>query len=183
MEEKDTPTLIQHALRWGLIVGAISIAITCVLYAVDYAMLANWKTGILMFAILIGVTIYAGVNYRNEIGGFIPYGKAFQHGFVLMAVSGLIGTAFTMLLYTVIDPELPAKLTDVAIENAEKMLQGFGIPPDQMDKAMEDARRRTENQFSIKGIGMSYGIGLIIYAVLSLITSIFVKKNPPEELI
>jgi hypothetical protein len=183
MEEKETPTLFQHALRWGLIVGGISIALTCVAYAVDYAMLANWKFGIFVFALLIGLTIYAGINYRNEAGGFLAYGKAFQHGFMLMAISGLISTAFTALLYTVIDPELPAKLTEVALENAQKMMEGFGMPEDQMDQAMEDARKRTENQFSISGLAMSFGIGLIIYAVLSSITSIFVRKNPPDEVI
>jgi Protein of unknown function (DUF4199) len=183
MEEKETPSLFQHALKWGLIVGAISIALTCVAYAVDYAMLANWKFGIFIFVLLIGLTIYAGINYRNETGGLLPYGKAFQHGFLLMAISGLVSTAFTVLLYTVIDPELPSKLTDVALENAAAMMESFGMPEDQMDKAMEDARARTENQFSIAGLGMSYGIGLIIYAVLSLITSIFVRKNPPDEIV
>jgi hypothetical protein len=47
--------------------------------------------------LFIGLTIYAGINYRNEIGGFLPYGKAFQHGFVLMAVSGLISTIFAFI--------------------------------------------------------------------------------------
>ena len=183
MEEKETPSLFQHALKWGLIVGAISIALTCVAYAVDYALLANWKFGIFVIVLFIGLAIYAGINYRGETGGFIVYGKAFQHAFIMMAISGLISTAFTILLYTVIDPELPAKLTDVAIENAEAMMKNFGMPEDQMDKAMEDARKRTENQFSVSGLAMGYGIGLIIYAVLSLITSIFVRKNPPDEMI
>jgi len=183
MEEKDTPTLFQHALRWGLILGAVSIGLTCIFYAVDYSMLANWKMGIIMFAIFIGVAIYAGINYRNETGGFITYGKAFQYVFVVMAISGLISVVFNMVLYTLIDPELPQKLTEVALENAQKMLEGFGMPEDKMDQAMEDARRRTENQFSISGLAMGYGIGLIIYAVLSLITAIFVRKNPPEEII
>jgi hypothetical protein len=69
------------------------------------------------------------------------------------------------------------------MENAEKMMESFGMPADQMDKALEDARTRTEGQFSVSGLAISYGIGLIIYAVLSLVTSIFVRKNPPEETI
>lgn len=183
MEEKETTSLFQHALKWGLIVGGISIALSIVSYAIDYSLLANWKFGIFVFCMLIGLAIYAGIGYRNEIGGFLPYGKAFQHGFILMAVSGLISTLFTVILYTVIDPELPAKLTDVAMENAQKMMESFGMPADQMDQALEDARKRTENQFSISGLAMGYGIGLIIYAVLAAITSIFVKKNPPDEVI
>lgn len=183
MEEKETTSLFQQALKWGLIVGGISIALTIVAYAVDYAMLANWKFGIFVFAMFIGLAIYAGISYRNEIGGFLPYGKAFQHGFILMAVSGLISTLFSIILYTVIDPELPAKLTEVTLENTQKMMEGFGMPEDQMDKAMEDARSRTENQFTVSGLALAYGIGIIVYAVLSLITAIFVRKNPPDEVI
>ncbi|MCX8490434.1 MAG: DUF4199 domain-containing protein, partial [Cyclobacteriaceae bacterium] len=85
-------------------------------------------------------------------------------------------------LYTVIDTELPAKLTDVSIENTEKMMESFGVPEDQMDKAMEDAKTRAEGQFSGIGAVKSYGFGLIFYAIVSLITSIFVKRNQPEEM-
>jgi len=183
MEEKQTVTLFQHAIKWGLIVGGISIALTCVIYAIDYALLANWKTGISFFVMFIGLAIYAGINYRNEIGGFLSYGKAFQHGFVLMAISGLVSAVFMIILYNVIDPELPEKLTKVGIENAQAMMESFGLPEDQMDKAMEDTRKRTENQYTVSGTAMGYGIGLIIYAVLSLITAIFVKKNEPEEVL
>lgn len=182
MEEKET-SVFQHALRWGGIVGVISIALTGIAYAVDYSYLADWKFGIFVLLLFLGLTIYAGINFRNEIGGFLAYGKAWQHGFVLMAISGLISTAFTILLYTVIDPELPSKLTDVAMENAQKMMESFGMPADQMDKALEDAKGRTENQFTAVGLLTSYGIGLIIYAVIALITAIFVRKNPPEEAI
>lgn len=182
MEEKETTSLFQHALKWGLIVGGISIALTCVIYAVDYALLANWKTGIVIFVMFIGLAIYGGINYRNEIGGYLSYGKAFQHGFILMAISGLVSSIFMVLLYTVIDPELPEKLVKVGMENAQAMMESFGMPEDQMDKAMEDARKRTENQYTVSGTSMGYGIGLIIYAVLSLITAIFVRKNEPVEL-
>jgi hypothetical protein len=183
MEEQESPNLFQHALRWGLIVGAVSIVLTGTLYAIDYTMLANWKTGIFVFALFIGLAIYAGINYRGEAGGYLTYGKAFQHAFILMAVSGLLSTIFNIVLYTIIDPELPDKLAEATMETTRAMMERFGMPEDQMDKALEDARQRTQNQFTAVGLVMSYGIGLIIYAILSSITSIFVKKNPPEEMI
>jgi hypothetical protein len=184
MEETTTPqvSLFQHAAKWGLIFGGASIALTAVAYAVDYTLLADWKFGIFIFLILLGATIYAGLNYRNQIGGFLTYGKAFQHGFILLAISGIISTLFTLLLYTVIDSELPAKLTDVTIENTQKMMEGFGMPEDKLDQAMEDAKERAKGQFSAFGLVKAYGFGLIFYAIISLITSIFVKKNQPEEM-
>ena len=185
MEETTTPqgSLFQHAAKWGLILGGVSIALTVIAYAVNYTILADWKFVIFVLLLLLGATIYAGINYRNEIGGFLPYGKAFQHGFVLLAISGIISTIFMILLYTVIDTELPAKLTEVSIENAQKMMESFGMPEDKMDQAIEDARKRSEGQFSAIGSIKSYGFGLIFYAIVSLITSIFVRKNPPEEVI
>jgi len=183
MEETSTPTqptLFQNAIKWGLIMGAVSIVLTITFYAVDYSMLADWKFGILFILIFIGLTIYAGINYRNQIGGFMPYGKAFQHGFVMMAVCGIVSTIFMILLYTVIDPELPQKLIDASIEKAEAMMESFGVAGDQMEKALEDARKRSEGQFSAMGALKNYGFGLIFYAIIALITSLFVRKNQPE---
>jgi len=184
MEETTTPqvSFVQHAAKWGSILGGVSIVLTIIAYAADYTILADWKFGIFVLVLLLGATIYAGINYRKEIGGFVSYGKAFQHGFVLLAVAGVISTVFMILLYTVIDTELPAKLTDVTIQNTEKMMESFGMPEDQMDKAMEDARERAVGQFSAIGSIKSYGFGLIFYAIVSLITSIFVKRNQPEEM-
>ncbi len=184
MEETTTPpvSFLQHAAKWGLIFGAVSIALTIIAYAVDYTMLADWKFGIFVLVLLFAATIYAGINYRTELGGFLTYGKAFQHGFVMLAVSGLISTAFMIVLYTVIDSELPAKLTEVSIENAQKMMERFGMPEDQMDKALEDARERALGQFSGIGSIKSYGFALIFYAIVASITSIFVRKNQPEEM-
>lgn len=185
MEDTSTtqPSIFQHALRWGLIMGGISIALTVVLYAIDYTMLADWKTGIFILLLMLGLTIYSGINYRNQIGGFIPYGKAFQHGFIFLAITGIVSTLFMILLYTVIDPDLPSKLIDVSMEKAQAMMESFGMPEDKMDQAMEDARRRSEGQFSALGSIKGYGFALIFYAIISLITSLFVRKNPPDEMI
>jgi predicted ferric reductase len=167
MEESTTPkvSLAQHAAKWGAIIGGGSIVLTLLIYIVDYTLLADWKM-IVLLLVFLGLVIYAGINYRNQIGGFLPYGKAFQHAFITFAVLGIVSTAFTVILYTVIDSELPAKLTEVALENTQKMMENFGVPEDQMDKAMEDAKERSADQF---------------YAILSLIGALFVRKNEPVE--
>ncbi len=182
MEESSTPkvSLVQHAAKWGAIIGGASLVLTLLIYIIDYTLLANWKMILLLLVFLV-LVVLAGINYRNQIGGFLPYGKAFQHSFITFAVMGIISTIFSIVLYTVIDPELPGKLTDVTIENTQKMMESFGVPEDQMDKAMEDAKARSAGQFSASGLVMSYGIGLIIYAILSLIVALFVRKNEPVE--
>ncbi len=174
-------SLFQHAFRWGAIVGGVSIAITIVLYVIDYALLADWKM-LLLLVLFLGLVIYAGINYRNQAEEF-PYGKAFQHAFLVFAVSGIISTIFMILLYTVIDPELPSKLTEVSIENARQMMENFSLPEDKIDEAVEDAKKRSVDQFSAVGLITSFGFGLIFYAVLSLIGAIFTKKSQPAEMV
>ena len=178
--ETVAPTLPSHAARYGAIMGGISVVITLLLYAVDYTMMAKWWVGLLMFAISIGVVIYGGINYRNQTTGYISYGKAYQHGYLTFLIGGLIGSIFSILLYTVIDPELPEKLTDAVIENTEEMMRGFGAPEDQIETQLDKMREDMPNTFSAMGVIKQFGIGLIIYAVLTAITSLFVKKNEPE---
>lgn len=178
--ETSAPTLPSHAARFGGIMGGISVVFTLLIYAVDYTLMAKPWFGLLMFAISIGIVIYAGINYRNQTTGYLSYGKAFQHGYITFLVGGLIGSIFSILLYTVIDPELPEKLTDAVIENTESMMRGFGAPEDQIETSLDQMRVDMPNTFSAMGVLKQFGWGLIIYAVLTAITSLFVKKNEPE---
>lgn len=181
MEQQEKGTMFNHAIKWGVINGAIGILIYVILYVVDYSLMVNWKFGIV--GLLIGLTLisYATVDYRNSIGGYLSYGKAWQHGFVAFAISGIISMIFLALLYNVIDTELPAKLTETTLDNTREMMAGFGMPEDQIDGEVEKARERTENQFKIGGQALSYGISLIIFAILACVTAIFGKRNPPVD--
>jgi uncharacterized membrane protein (DUF106 family) len=177
----STPSLLNHALRFGAIFGGIGIVSTMLLYAIDYTLLANWKTAILLIVLYFALVIYSGINYRNQIGGYISYGKAFQHSFIVLAIGGLVSIIFSILLYSVIDPELPQKLTDVTVENTEKMLEGFGVPEDKMEESLDKIRESTPKSFSPVGQLINYLWAILVYAVISAITSLFVKKNEPLE--
>lgn len=178
-EEKAPTTLMNHAIRWGLIVGLISGVLSLLYYAIDYSLMADWKVGLFSMAIYIGFTIYAGINFRNETGPYLSFGKAYQHGFLVFAISGLIATVVGILLFQVIDTELGGKVTEVALEKTEEMMNNFGAPQGQIDQAMEDTRKRMEDQYTILGQLKGYGIILIVSAVLALITGLIVRKSEP----
>jgi hypothetical protein len=174
------PNLFKHALRWGAILGGIGCAITGLLYAVDLSLLADWKIAIFLLVFFLGMVIYAGINYRKEAGGYLSYGKAFQHGYITLLVSAFISIIFQILLYHVIDPSIPEQLTDATIEKTEQMLTGFGMSGDALEKALDQARIDTPGRFTVAGLLKQFGWGFLIYAIISLITSIFVKKNEPQ---
>jgi hypothetical protein len=182
MEENTSPapSLLNHAAKWGAILSAISILVVMLLYVVDYTLMAGFTFIIIIMVVGLGFVIYAGINYRNEIGGYIPFGKAFLHGLIVFAVSGAISTIFNLLLYNVIDPDLPANLTEAIIENTRSTMERFGAPSDSIDEALDKMREDMPKNFSTFGVIKNFFTGMIWYAILSLITGLIVRKNQPE---
>jgi hypothetical protein len=181
-ETTEQPTLMSHVIKWGLIVGGVSITMTILLYAIDYTLMVQLKTLFGLLLVYFGITIYAGIDYRKSVGGYLPYGKAFIHGFGVLAVSGLVATIFSFILYNVIDSELPQKLTDASIENTRQMMEGFGADEAAIDKGLEDARERTAKQFTPVGQLIGFASILFFSAFMALISALFVRKNEPVEL-
>ena len=177
----ETPTLVNHAAKWGAITATISIVITLLIYIIDYTVMVQIKFMLISLALYLGITIYAGIEYRKSIGGFIDYGKAYLHGFIVFALSGLIGTFFQILLFKVIDSELSAKLVDAAVENTQAIMERFGAPADSMDEALDKARVDTEARFTLIGMLKGYMWSVIVSGVLALITGLVVRKRQPVD--
>lgn len=175
-------TLISHVIRWGLILAACSILITVAMYVINEALMVQLKVLFISLLLYLGLTIYAGIDYRKQAGGYLSYGNAFVHGFLVLALSGLVGTAFNIVLYQVIDTELAQRLTDAAIENQREMMIGFGAPEDQIDEALEQAREQTADRFTVSGMALGYVFALIFSAIMALISALFVRKNQPLEM-
>jgi len=185
METNETtqqPTLVNHAVKFGGILAAISIVLVLLIYAIDYTLMAGFTFLIIFLVVGLSFVIYAGINYRNAIGGYIPYGKAFFHGFVVLAVSGIISTVFNILMYYVIDPNLPQNLTEAIIANTEATMAKFGAPQDSIDEAIAKMRDEMPGNFTIVGLLWGYCKALIWYAIMCLITGLVVRKNQPETM-
>jgi hypothetical protein len=180
--ESEQPSLYNHAAKFGAIMGIISIALVIVLYVVSLAFMATFKFLLLILVITIGFVIYAGINYRNETGGYLSFGKAYLHGVAVMLVAGLLSLVFNLVLYSVIDPELPQKMTDIVIENTESMMAGFGAPQASIDEAIDKMKIDLPEQFSTTGMLIGFWKQLVGYLIFALITALFVRKNQPVEM-
>ena len=174
--------MVRHAMKWAIIMGIVSILFAIVLYVIDYTLMVQLKVLFIALALYFGIVIYGGIEYRNAVGGYLSYGKAWQHAMIVFAISSLISTLFNLLFYNVIDPELPAKLTEASVENQRAMMQSFGAPEDSIDQALEQGRKNAADQFTPWGMTKGYGIILIVSGVLAAISSIFVKKNERVEM-
>jgi hypothetical protein len=176
MEEQETP--MQAAIKPGLTIGLISLAITYLAYFINSSLLASGWFGLVSLVVMASLIIYFGIQYRSEIGGFITFGAAFNFSFVTMVLSGIVSLIGIMLLYQVVDPSLPQVLADEAFQTSLKTMESLGanpdaLPPDQL----EGMRKATADSFTVMGQIKGFGFLLIFYAIVALILGAILKKR------
>lgn len=176
MEEQESP--FQAAVRPGLTIGLVSLALTFIAYFIDSTLLASAWFGLVAIVIFFVLIIYFGKQYRTEIGGFMTFGTAFNYSFITMIISGLVGLVGQILLFQVIDPSLPGVLADISFESSLRMMESLGANPDSMDPAvLDDMRKTTASSYTLAGQLKNFGFGLIAYAVIALILGAILKKQ------
>ncbi|SDA93548.1 Protein of unknown function [Algoriphagus alkaliphilus] len=169
---------MQAAVKPGLTIGLISLAITYLAYFIDSSLLASGWFGLVSLVIMAVLLIYFGTQYRTEIGGFMTFGTAFNFSFIAMIISGIVGLIGMLLLYQVIDPSLPQLLADEAFQTSLKTMESFGANPDALPPAqLEEMRKATADSFTVIGQIKGFGFLLIFYALVALILGAILKKR------
>ena len=171
----------EEVLKGGLLISGVSILITMLTYIINDGRLdSGFWLSLLTIIINIGVVVYVGISFRNAIGGFMTYKETLKFLTLTLLVAYLVGTIFNMLLYNVIDPDLPQKMKEYSIETTEAISLWFGAPPEAIDAGIAEIQEQDfEEQFSPMGLIKSAPLGVLGIFIFSLIVSIFVKKEEP----
>jgi hypothetical protein len=176
MEEQQSP--FQSAIKPGLTIGLVSLALTFIAYFIDSTLLGSAWFGLVAIVVFFVLIIYFGKQYRAELGGFMSFGTAFNFSFITILISGLVGLVGQILLFQVIDPSLAGVLADQAFETQMSMMAKFGQDPDTMDPALlEQMKTSTVDSFTLMGQLKTFGFGLIVYAIIALILGAILKKK------
>ena len=180
MEDLKTPEVIYEsnepfmptAIRWGLISAGVSIV---------YALVANLlglSTSQTTLNTIIGLVIVGVISYlcvkshKEELGGFISFGRAFLVSFIALLISGLISSIFNFIYMNYIDPTM----MDQILEMSQGMYESMGFTEDQIEMALEEAKKGMENPISI--VWGIVGVG-IFAAIIALITAALMKDERP----
>ncbi|MCH2197770.1 MAG: DUF4199 domain-containing protein [Flavobacteriales bacterium] len=170
----------QKAITYGVIGGLVSIAATLVMYIVNPALLASFWIMMLFIPVQIVFVVLGTIAARKNAGGYMPFGKAFLNAFVCGMVMSLLGVLFQIMLFHVIDPELPAYLMEEAMQNTAEMMSKFGMPEEAMQEAMAQAGEDIEKGFSVAGMFGNLITSVFFWGFIGLIVGLIVKRNPPE---
>jgi len=132
--------------------------------------LTRFISSILSYGPLVMAIIYAQMRHREELGGYMSFGRAFSTGFRVGATSGLFIGLLFVLYYKVLDRPALDHLMDIAVEKAggdDKAIRGVKLMQPYM------------------GIFIGFGaaVSFTIYGlVISLIGAAVFKKERPLTL-
>ena len=172
MEQKPA-SMLKSSLTSGIYIGVALILISVIMYVAGI-MFETWAQYI-SYPILILGAVYAQVTYKKSLGGEMAYGKAVGVGVLALIFASVLSSIYAYVLYTVIDPEL---IDQIRIMTEQRLVEQGNIPEEQMDQVLEMSMR-----FQKPAIMAIMGIfgGALIGLIVSLITAIFTKKNPSDE--
>ncbi len=168
------------AVKFGLFLGLTLIVLISLAYAIDLNLFTKWWFGIGIMAVVVAFSCISAVRNRAQAGGFLSFKDTFISFFLTFLIGLTIYTAFSILLFNVIDPEAKAIITENVIKYTVDMMQGFGAKPADINKIIEEMKTTDSFGFAGQAKGMIWNI--IIYSIIGLIASLIIKRERPQSL-
>jgi len=167
---------MNSAVKYGVALGVISIAIQIIMYAIGDATNA-WIPSV----IGIGAFIYFCVLIRKDVGGYITFGEAFKAFLVMGLIGAVIQTVYTYVFYNFIDPDLAITIKEQTIEMTESTLENFNVPQEDIDTQIDELREK--DFFSVSQILQGFALANLPIALIgSAILAAIFKKSDPKNL-
>jgi hypothetical protein len=154
----------------GLILALVGIVYSLVMYFLDLTL--NKVQGYVFIVVLLVILYFLLKSYRdNYRHGLITYGESVGAGVIISLYYVLVMAVFTYILYTVIDPGLITK----QLAQAEDGMRAKG----NLTEAQIDAGMKFTEKIMKPGMMVIISIffGMIWATIVSLIVSIFIKKE------
>lgn len=169
------PSLKSIIITYGLLLGGISVVFQLMLFFLDMHYKNDTTAGIVSLVIMIGIMLYAFIQYRKSNEGFLSLGEALKMGIGIALVSALIGVVYTQILMNVLDPDTMQKQMELSMETLK------AENPEIPQEALETARSMQEKMSSpLILTAIQIVFALFFGFIISLIGGLIVKKSRPE---
>lgn len=175
MEEKEI-TISKNSLNSALPVSVAIIVLSILYYVFDISGSGIW--GYLLYAILLAGIVWGTIKLRDKYrGGILSYGQCFSSGLLIGLYTGIITAVYTFVFYKFFAPEQIQVLLNKVEE--EMLMRSPGLSDQELDLALG----MTAKFMTPFGLAFSSFFGMLIAGlILSLIVSIFLKRETPKTL-
>ena len=176
MEENSTSLAVTTrsvGIRYGIIMGTISIVLFLVFVIVDiemYLKIGRWISTCMAIAMVILAHLY----FKKNGDGFMNYGQGIGIAFWTGLISSVVGSVFNYIYIKFIDQSMITAIREGAIRE----MQEKGQSDEQIEMAMKFVDMFT-NAEAMLFFGLF--VGILMMVVIGLIVTIFTQKAQPES--
>jgi len=178
METKNS--LFSSALKTGLIIGVISIALFLIMYVADIKPVGIMMPIVILLlslAISIIVLVIYLKKYRTSIDGFISFRDAFLYSLIAFTVSVIIYQFFTYIFILLVDPEYYKNIMEAQKTWMENYLTGK-VSDEQMSDTLDKIDKQAAEMGSISTALKNLLSSVVVGGIISLIVGAIMKKKP-----
>lgn len=166
---------MKHTVRYGILLGIVSIITVLVCYLINYKLLV-YQADIILFFVTFLMLVHAGLQLRKKRHGELSFFDALIHSFFIMLISGLVYSLFKFVLFDMVDPVLGEKLKEATLQQTIQWLDYFNASEDFIDSTLEEMR--VEETYGTSQIYRDYfSRSVYLGGGLSLIVALIVKKK------
>lgn len=171
--ESTQPTTGQFALRYGLLLGAVTVVFSLMLHFMDMQYDQGMAKNIISIVMLFGIILLAVIQFKKSNEGYISVSEALKVGVGTALIGGIIAIIYTMIYVNFIDPNFHEQIAELSragmMENNPEMTQ------EQMDTAIE-----MQQKFFWVTYPFILIFNIVVGFVISLIAGLIVKKGKNE---
>ena len=171
-------TIKQTAIKYGTYLALVNLSYLLYAYLVDQSVFTLKWPGILLFFCGLGFGMFSVAKFKQANDGYASFKEAFSAYMLTSIVAIFIGTVFTIILFSLIDPEFAAGIMDMILEKTLERFESSGINDEQIEKII--SRIEDSNPFGAMGQLKSATFSIMFNAILGLIVAAGMKKNKSE---
>ncbi len=165
--EQTQPKIGKFSVKYGLILGAISVVFGLMLYSMDAHASQDTSNTVINIVLAVAITIWAIIDFRKANGGLLTVGQAVKLSVVIALIAGLIGIFYLIFLSSFLDTEFITKIAE------NQRAEEAGV--------MTSAQIEQQYQGTINYFWVSYPVilifNIIIGLVIGLIGGLIFKKS------
>jgi len=163
------PSLMATALKYGLIIGLVSITFNMISIALgDNPYVSSWR-GFIGAGLTIAVVVWAHKDFKENGDGYMSYGQGLGISIISIFVSTILTLVFSYVYLTYVNTATWDEIWLKAVEDMEAKGQSDA----QIEMGVEWGKKLFYIIFPV--IGVFFGL------IIGLIVSIFTQKKRPEQ--
>lgn len=186
---------MKNSLKFGVLLGFMMIVVSIIEYFIAPISVGYLLQNFVIFMILSSIIIFFAIkHFKEKNNGFASYGESLKIIFPILLTFILVWTAYNYVFHAILFPDFfhshKAEYVEWSKDLRSNSLKLLGTSGFEYEEEMLKVEEEIELEFhtvndeyvTLSGISESIFGKISMMLLLSLILSIFYKRNPPINL-